>query len=156
MLLFYLQMRGLAKEYLADIVAKFEPCPLNLQRMVLGIDGMENVFNSATVTSHLVYQHPNNTPGLTPFSLQVSPTSWGVPQVISSTPSTTRWTRTWHCLWIITSSPRHTTPTWQETSCSLSLEWKCTPTFCRQAVAVWRVRACATRTSARLIVIVWD
>lgn len=75
MLLFYLQMRGLAKEYLADIVAKFEPCPLNLQRMVLGIDGMENVFNSATVTSHLVYQHPNNTPGLTPFSLQVSPTS---------------------------------------------------------------------------------
>ena len=54
MLLFYLQMRGLAKEYLADIVAKFEPCPLNLQRMVLGIDGMENVFNSASVSSHRV------------------------------------------------------------------------------------------------------
>lgn len=34
-----LQMRGLPKEHLADIVAKFEPCPENLQRMVLGIDG---------------------------------------------------------------------------------------------------------------------
>lgn len=33
-------MRGLAREHLVDIVAKFEPCPENLQRMVLGIDGM--------------------------------------------------------------------------------------------------------------------
>uniref|UniRef100_A0A671WAK8 Phosphoinositide phospholipase C n=1 Tax=Sparus aurata TaxID=8175 RepID=A0A671WAK8_SPAAU len=40
------KMRGLAKEYLADIVAKFEPCPLNLQRMVLGIDGFTNFMRS--------------------------------------------------------------------------------------------------------------
>lgn len=39
LLLLPLQMRGLTKEHLADIVAKFEPCPENLQRMVLGIDG---------------------------------------------------------------------------------------------------------------------
>lgn len=39
LLLLPLQMRGLTREHLADIVAKFEPCPENLQRMVLGIDG---------------------------------------------------------------------------------------------------------------------
>lgn len=39
-ILFYLQMRGLAREHLVDIVSKFEPCPENLQHMVLGIDGM--------------------------------------------------------------------------------------------------------------------
>lgn len=33
-------MQGLPREYLVDIVANFEPCPENLQRMVLGIDGM--------------------------------------------------------------------------------------------------------------------
>lgn len=42
-ILFYLQMRGLAREHLIDIVSKFEPCPENLQRMVLGIDGMRNL-----------------------------------------------------------------------------------------------------------------
>ncbi|XP_076616639.1 1-phosphatidylinositol 4,5-bisphosphate phosphodiesterase eta-2 [Chaetodon auriga] len=40
------KMRGLAKEHLADIVAKFEPCPENLQRMVLGIDGFTNFMRS--------------------------------------------------------------------------------------------------------------
>lgn len=32
-------MRGLTREHLVDIVARFEPCPENLQHMVLGIDG---------------------------------------------------------------------------------------------------------------------
>ncbi|XP_071351085.1 1-phosphatidylinositol 4,5-bisphosphate phosphodiesterase eta-2 [Trachinotus anak] len=40
------KMRGLAKEHLVDIVAKFEPCPENLQRMVLGIDGFTNYMRS--------------------------------------------------------------------------------------------------------------
>ncbi|KAA8593328.1 hypothetical protein FQN60_009444 [Etheostoma spectabile] len=40
------KMRGLVKEYLVDIVAKFEPCPENLQRMVLGIDGFTNYLRS--------------------------------------------------------------------------------------------------------------
>ncbi|XP_074500401.1 1-phosphatidylinositol 4,5-bisphosphate phosphodiesterase eta-2 [Sebastes fasciatus] len=40
------KMRGLAKEYLVDIVAKFEPCPENLQRTVLGIDGFTNYMRS--------------------------------------------------------------------------------------------------------------
>ncbi|XP_069391924.1 1-phosphatidylinositol 4,5-bisphosphate phosphodiesterase eta-2 [Paralichthys olivaceus] len=40
------RMRGLAKEYLVDIVAKFEPCPENLQRTVLGIDGFTNYMRS--------------------------------------------------------------------------------------------------------------
>ncbi|KAM7422803.1 hypothetical protein PAMA_010712 [Pampus argenteus] len=40
------KMRGLAKEYLTDIVARFEPCPENLQRMVLGIDGFTNYMRS--------------------------------------------------------------------------------------------------------------
>lgn len=42
LLLLPLQMRGLTKEHLVDIVAKFEPCPENLQHMVLGIDGMNS------------------------------------------------------------------------------------------------------------------
>nr|XP_057910740.1 1-phosphatidylinositol 4,5-bisphosphate phosphodiesterase eta-2 [Doryrhamphus excisus] len=40
------KMRGLAREHLVDIVAKFEPCPENLQRMVLGIDGFTNYMRS--------------------------------------------------------------------------------------------------------------
>ncbi|KAK2861967.1 hypothetical protein Q5P01_001500 [Channa striata] len=40
------KMRLLAKEHLIDIVAKFEPCPQNLQRMVLGIDGFTNYIRS--------------------------------------------------------------------------------------------------------------
>ncbi|XP_041801425.1 1-phosphatidylinositol 4,5-bisphosphate phosphodiesterase eta-2 [Chelmon rostratus] len=40
------KMRGFAREHLADIVAKFEPCPENLQRMVLGIDGFTNFMRS--------------------------------------------------------------------------------------------------------------
>uniref|UniRef100_A0A8C2WDG8 Phosphoinositide phospholipase C n=1 Tax=Cyclopterus lumpus TaxID=8103 RepID=A0A8C2WDG8_CYCLU len=40
------KMRGLAKEYLIDIVAKFEPCPENQQRTVLGIDGLTNYMRS--------------------------------------------------------------------------------------------------------------
>ncbi|XP_039652214.1 1-phosphatidylinositol 4,5-bisphosphate phosphodiesterase eta-2 [Perca fluviatilis] len=40
------KMRGLVKEYLVDIVTKFEPCPENLQRMVLGIDGFTNYLRS--------------------------------------------------------------------------------------------------------------
>ncbi|KAM8916437.1 1-phosphatidylinositol 4,5-bisphosphate phosphodiesterase eta-2 [Spinachia spinachia] len=40
------KMRGLAKEYLFDIVARFEPCPENLQRTVLGIDGFTNYMRS--------------------------------------------------------------------------------------------------------------
>uniref|UniRef100_H3DBC1 Phosphoinositide phospholipase C n=1 Tax=Tetraodon nigroviridis TaxID=99883 RepID=H3DBC1_TETNG len=40
------KMRGLTKEHLADIVAKFEPCPENLQHMVLGIDGFTNFMRS--------------------------------------------------------------------------------------------------------------
>ncbi|KAM6927390.1 LOW QUALITY PROTEIN: 1-phosphatidylinositol 4,5-bisphosphate phosphodiesterase eta-2 [Xenentodon cancila] len=40
------KMRGLTRERLVDIVAKFEPCPINLQRMVLGIDGFTNYMRS--------------------------------------------------------------------------------------------------------------
>ncbi|XP_044205894.1 1-phosphatidylinositol 4,5-bisphosphate phosphodiesterase eta-2 isoform X2 [Thunnus albacares] len=40
------KMRGLSREYLIDIVAQFEPCPENLQRMVLGIDGFTNYMRS--------------------------------------------------------------------------------------------------------------
>ncbi|KAM3621797.1 uncharacterized protein V6R79_016126 [Siganus canaliculatus] len=40
------KMRGLVREHLIDIVAKFEPCPENLQRMVLGIDGFTNFMRS--------------------------------------------------------------------------------------------------------------
>ncbi|KAF3689993.1 Inactive phospholipase C-like protein 2 [Channa argus] len=40
------KMRGLTREHLVDIVAKFEPCPKNLQRMVLGIDGFTNYMRS--------------------------------------------------------------------------------------------------------------
>ncbi|XP_008288306.1 1-phosphatidylinositol 4,5-bisphosphate phosphodiesterase eta-2 [Stegastes partitus] len=40
------KMRGLTREHLVDIVAKFEPCPENLQRMVLGIDGFTNYMRS--------------------------------------------------------------------------------------------------------------
>ncbi|XP_069001628.1 1-phosphatidylinositol 4,5-bisphosphate phosphodiesterase eta-2 [Embiotoca jacksoni] len=40
------KIRGLAREHLVDIVAKFEPCPENLQRMVLGIDGFTNFMRS--------------------------------------------------------------------------------------------------------------
>lgn len=40
------KMRGLAREHLVDIVAKFEPCPENLQHMVLGIDGFTNFMRS--------------------------------------------------------------------------------------------------------------
>uniref|UniRef100_A0A8C4GEV5 Phosphoinositide phospholipase C n=1 Tax=Dicentrarchus labrax TaxID=13489 RepID=A0A8C4GEV5_DICLA len=40
------KMRGLVKEHLVDIVAKFEPCPENLQHMVLGIDGFTNFMRS--------------------------------------------------------------------------------------------------------------
>uniref|UniRef100_A0A3Q3IUN2 Phosphoinositide phospholipase C n=1 Tax=Monopterus albus TaxID=43700 RepID=A0A3Q3IUN2_MONAL len=36
LMLFYLQMQGLTREHLVDIVVKSEPCPENLQRMVLG------------------------------------------------------------------------------------------------------------------------
>lgn len=71
--------------------------------------------------------------------LQVLQTSCGVLQVIFSTLSTPRWSRTWRSHWIITSLPPRTTPTWQETSFCLSPGWKCTPMFSKQAVAVWRV-----------------
>ena len=50
--LFYLQMRGLSKEYLIDIVAQFEPCPENLQRMVLGIDGTRNLLITTDLIMH--------------------------------------------------------------------------------------------------------
>ncbi|TNN84008.1 1-phosphatidylinositol 4,5-bisphosphate phosphodiesterase eta-2 [Liparis tanakae] len=40
------KMRGLAKEHLVDIVAKFEPCPENLQHTVLSIDGLTNYMRS--------------------------------------------------------------------------------------------------------------
>ncbi|XP_075316741.1 1-phosphatidylinositol 4,5-bisphosphate phosphodiesterase eta-2 [Odontesthes bonariensis] len=40
------KMRGLTREHLVDIVAKFEPCPMNLQRMVLSIDGLTNYMRS--------------------------------------------------------------------------------------------------------------
>uniref|UniRef100_A0A8C6SSP2 Phosphoinositide phospholipase C n=1 Tax=Neogobius melanostomus TaxID=47308 RepID=A0A8C6SSP2_9GOBI len=40
------KMRGLAREHLVDIVSKFEPCPENLQRLVLGIDGFTNFMRS--------------------------------------------------------------------------------------------------------------
>ncbi|TMS18812.1 1-phosphatidylinositol 4,5-bisphosphate phosphodiesterase eta-2 [Larimichthys crocea] len=40
------KIRGLAREHLAEIVAKFEPCPENLQHMVLGIDGFTNFMRS--------------------------------------------------------------------------------------------------------------
>ncbi|XP_029947375.1 1-phosphatidylinositol 4,5-bisphosphate phosphodiesterase eta-2 [Salarias fasciatus] len=40
------KMRGLTREHLIDIIVKFEPCPLNLQRMVLGIDGFTNYMRS--------------------------------------------------------------------------------------------------------------
>ncbi|XP_051931587.1 1-phosphatidylinositol 4,5-bisphosphate phosphodiesterase eta-2 [Hippocampus zosterae] len=40
------KMRGLPREHLMEIVAKFEPCPNNLQRLVLGIDGFTNYMRS--------------------------------------------------------------------------------------------------------------
>ncbi|XP_061146728.1 1-phosphatidylinositol 4,5-bisphosphate phosphodiesterase eta-2 [Syngnathus typhle] len=40
------KMRGLAREHLTEIVTKFEPCPNNLQRLVLGIDGFTNYMRS--------------------------------------------------------------------------------------------------------------
>uniref|UniRef100_A0A8C6P7L5 Phosphoinositide phospholipase C n=1 Tax=Nothobranchius furzeri TaxID=105023 RepID=A0A8C6P7L5_NOTFU len=40
------KMRGLTREHLVDIVSKFEPCPENLQHMVLGIDGFTNYMRS--------------------------------------------------------------------------------------------------------------
>uniref|UniRef100_A0AAV2M8A4 Phosphoinositide phospholipase C n=1 Tax=Knipowitschia caucasica TaxID=637954 RepID=A0AAV2M8A4_KNICA len=40
------KMRGLAREHLVDIMNKFEPCPENLQRLVLGIDGFTNYMRS--------------------------------------------------------------------------------------------------------------
>ncbi|KAM9408185.1 1-phosphatidylinositol 4,5-bisphosphate phosphodiesterase eta-2 [Pholidichthys leucotaenia] len=40
------KMQGLTREHLIDIVAKFEPCPENLQHMVLGIDGFTNYMRS--------------------------------------------------------------------------------------------------------------
>ncbi|XP_077386423.1 1-phosphatidylinositol 4,5-bisphosphate phosphodiesterase eta-2 [Festucalex cinctus] len=40
------KMRGFAREHLMEIVAKFEPCPDNLQRLVLGIDGFTNYMRS--------------------------------------------------------------------------------------------------------------
>ncbi|XP_034543476.1 1-phosphatidylinositol 4,5-bisphosphate phosphodiesterase eta-2 [Notolabrus celidotus] len=40
------KMRGVAKEHLIDIVSRFEPCPENLQHMVLGIDGFTNFMRS--------------------------------------------------------------------------------------------------------------
>ncbi|XP_028301914.1 1-phosphatidylinositol 4,5-bisphosphate phosphodiesterase eta-2 [Gouania willdenowi] len=40
------KIRGLTREYLIDIVARFEPCPLNLQHLVLGIDGFTNYLRS--------------------------------------------------------------------------------------------------------------
>ncbi|XP_041639526.1 1-phosphatidylinositol 4,5-bisphosphate phosphodiesterase eta-2 [Cheilinus undulatus] len=40
------KMRGVPKEQLVDIVARFEPCPENLQHMVLGIDGFTNFMRS--------------------------------------------------------------------------------------------------------------
>ncbi|XP_017263826.1 1-phosphatidylinositol 4,5-bisphosphate phosphodiesterase eta-2 [Kryptolebias marmoratus] len=40
------KMRGLTREHLVDIVAKFEPCPENLQHLVLGIDGFTNYMRS--------------------------------------------------------------------------------------------------------------
>ncbi|XP_068598394.1 1-phosphatidylinositol 4,5-bisphosphate phosphodiesterase eta-2 [Brachionichthys hirsutus] len=40
------KVQNLSREHLADIVAKFEPCPENLQRMVLGIDGFTNFMRS--------------------------------------------------------------------------------------------------------------
>lgn len=45
LLLLPLQMRGLTKEHLVDIVSKFEPCPENLQHMVLGIDGRNSTMH---------------------------------------------------------------------------------------------------------------
>lgn len=138
LLLFSSQMRGLAKEHLVDIVAKFEPCPENLQRMVLGIDGRVNAHKWSISHNSCVAR----TDVTKTFILQVLQTTCGVLQVTSSTLSTTRWTRTWRSLCVTTSLLHHTTPTWQETSCCLSLEWKCTPMFSRPAVAVWRVRAC--------------
>ncbi|XP_056156859.1 1-phosphatidylinositol 4,5-bisphosphate phosphodiesterase eta-2 [Lampris incognitus] len=40
------KMRGITREHLVEIVAQFEPCPENLQRMVLGIDGFTNYMRS--------------------------------------------------------------------------------------------------------------
>ncbi|XP_065810819.1 1-phosphatidylinositol 4,5-bisphosphate phosphodiesterase eta-2 [Labrus bergylta] len=40
------KMRGVTKDHLVDVVARFEPCPENLQRMVLGIDGFTNFMRS--------------------------------------------------------------------------------------------------------------
>ncbi|XP_024915802.1 1-phosphatidylinositol 4,5-bisphosphate phosphodiesterase eta-2, partial [Cynoglossus semilaevis] len=40
------KMRGLTKDFLIDIVSRFEPCPDNLQKMVLGIDGFTNYMRS--------------------------------------------------------------------------------------------------------------
>lgn len=64
--LFGRQMRGLPREHLMEIVAKFEPCPNNLQRLVLGIDGT----STAPTTSASFRRHPFNCsfcPGFTNY-----------------------------------------------------------------------------------------
>ncbi|XP_077459403.1 1-phosphatidylinositol 4,5-bisphosphate phosphodiesterase eta-2 [Stigmatopora argus] len=40
------KMQGLAREHLMEIVSRFEPCPVNLQRLVLGIDGFTKYMRS--------------------------------------------------------------------------------------------------------------
>ncbi|CAL8338939.1 unnamed protein product [Lota lota] len=40
------KMMGVTREHLVEIVAHFEPCPENLQHMVLGIDGFTNYMRS--------------------------------------------------------------------------------------------------------------
>uniref|UniRef100_A0A3B3ZPC4 Phosphoinositide phospholipase C n=1 Tax=Periophthalmus magnuspinnatus TaxID=409849 RepID=A0A3B3ZPC4_9GOBI len=40
------KVRSYSREHLIDIVHKFEPCPENLQRLVLGIDGFTNYMRS--------------------------------------------------------------------------------------------------------------
>ncbi|KAM3878020.1 1-phosphatidylinositol 4,5-bisphosphate phosphodiesterase eta-2 [Diretmus argenteus] len=40
------KMGGITREHLVEIVAQFEPCPENLQHMVLGIDGFTNYMRS--------------------------------------------------------------------------------------------------------------
>lgn len=81
---------------------------------------------------------------------QDSQISCAAQHATSSTLCTMRWTRTWSSPCATTSSPRPTTRTWLETSCSPTPRPTCTPGCCSLAAAVskvgfeigWHTRTC--------------
>lgn len=76
LILFYLQMRGLVREHLVDIVSKFEPCPENLQHMVLGIDGMWNLFITVYLTIHMTNEKQHVTQTRYDIKIQIKHLVW--------------------------------------------------------------------------------